>query len=486
MLDACRIDIRHFKIMLTEKHQQYYHNIRKLLSSPAWAVALTAVAALIHFFDFPVAGVIGFILLMCAILVFCDDLFMTFLPFILLSNFVITCHDSFDTFIKFIWIIPIVAFAVIFHFVAYKKKPKIGKSFFGSAAVAVAITLGGVGSISFGEYFNLASLYYVGALGVGMLLTHFVMKSCFIEREEYNIRDRLALYMYLSGMLCCFIAVCIYKDLLPEILTDFRIRPVQYKNNLSTFLMFAMPFPFYFARKNYLHILSAFLMLGALFITYSRGGVIFGTIEFFICLVAYCFVYKKNKYLHIGVTMTIFLVIFFMRDFLIDSIGLHSLEEFIEKITHDQETRPTLFLRAIEDFKNNIIFGQGIGYTGNSDIYDPVKFAMNWYHMMIPQIIGSLGLLGILAYSYQFGNRIRIVYRNFNIYSLTLFLSYVGVLMMSQVNPGYFCPIPYELLAVMFFTFIEPAELDERDRARLARVFRRSKKSKDKSAICTN
>ena len=457
--------------MLIERYEGYYSKVRRFLSSPAWAVALMVVAAVIHYFDFAVYGAVAFVVLMSLILIFSDDLFMIFLPFMLLSNFVITCHDSFDTFIKFIWIAPLVIFAIVFHFVAYRQKPKIGPSALGSAAVAVAITLGGLGTISLGEYFNFASLYYVGALGIGMVFAHFVIKTYFVPRAEYDIKDKLAFYMYLSGIFCCFIAVCIYKDMIPEIFEDFRIRPVQYKNNLSTFIMFAMPFPFYFARKNYLHILSSVAMLGALYLAYSRGGVIFGTIEFFICLVAYCFIYKKNKYLHIGVTASVFMVIFFMRDFLIDTIGLHSLEEFIDNITHDQETRPTLFLRAIQDFKGNVIFGQGIGYTGNSDIYNPVKFAMNWYHMMIPQIIGSLGTVGVIAYLYQFVNRFSIIRRSFNIYNATLALSYIGVLMMSQVNPGYFCPIPYELLAVMFFTFAESGELDLRSHRLLGKLF---------------
>ena len=36
-----------------------------------------------------------------------------------------------------------------------------------------------------------------------------------------------------------------------------------------------------------------------------------------------------------------------------------------------------------------------------------------------------------------------------------LFLCYGGLLLMSQTNPGEFCPFPYEMLAVMIFVIIE-------------------------------
>jgi hypothetical protein len=119
------------------------------------------------------------------------------------------------------------------------------------------------------------------------------------------------------------------------------------------------------------------------------------------------------------------------------------------------EPRAKLLERMVEDFRSNMLFGRGLGYSGNSDIYNPVKGAMHWYHMMIPQIIGSLGLFGVAAYSWQFILRVRTVLKNVDAYNLVMGLSYLGLFLMSQVNPGEFCPIPYALIGVLIFLMLE-------------------------------
>ena len=40
-------------------------------------------------------------------------------------------------------------------------------------------------------------------------------------------------------------------------------------------------------------------------------------------------------------------------------------------------------------------------------------------------------------------------------WSLCLGVSYLGILLMSQVNPGEFCPLPFELLTVLLFILQE-------------------------------
>ena len=124
------------------------------------------------------------------------------------------------------------------------------------------------------------------------------------------------------------------------------------------------------------------------------------------------------------------------------------------------ESRVSLLRRAAELFPQCPIFGHGLGYTGNTDIYSPVKGAMEWYHMMIPQVVAGLGIFGALAYLFQLFLRCRAAIQQIKRHDdravvMTLFMSYVGVLLMSQVNPGLFCPLPYSLLAVMIFALID-------------------------------
>ena len=74
---------------------------------------------------------------------------------------------------------------------------------------------------------------------------------------------------------------------------------------------------------------------------------------------------------------------------------------------------------------------------------------------MIPQIVGSLGLVGMFCYGKQMVERFAMIFRKPDAYVWTLGLSYIGIFLMSQVNPGEFCPLPYELLTVITFIMIE-------------------------------
>ena len=44
-----------------------------------------------------------------------------------------------------------------------------------------------------------------------------------------------------------------------------------------------------------------------------------------------------------------------------------------------------------------------------------------------------------------------LVWRRATLFNMTIFLSYISLEMMSLVNPGEFCPIPYELITTLIF-----------------------------------
>ena len=115
-----------------------------------------------------------------------------------------------------------------------------------------------------------------------------------------------------------------------------------------------------------------------------------------------------------------------------------------------------MLFQSFENFRKNPVFGTGL--LDDSIAYGETKKqgTMAWYHMMIPQIIGSMGLVGVLAYLYQGLGRVKLVFKNMSAWSLVLGISYLGILGMSQVNPGEFCPAPFEVLTVLLFVLQDP------------------------------
>ncbi len=405
-----------------------------------------------------VAGAFLFVSLICLCLVLCDDIMAAALPFLLLCVFVTKCYDSASVFMKYAWMAVPAVCSLAFHIVVYRKKFVMGKSFWGLAAVAAAISLGGVSWISGYEYFSGAALYHTFFLGIGMVLIYLWLKSELSARRDYDLKEKLIELLYIMGAFTCFMVLF---NVLPKTTFSGGIHltgSFQPSNNTCTFLMFALPAPFFYVKKSRFHIFVPFFMVACMVLSGSRAGVLFGIIELGICLLVSALWDKKRRFLYICLAVSIVAALAVFRS---DIIGLLQ-SSGMYPLVKDGEVRVQLIDRAFEMLKKNPIFGHGLGYHGNFDLYEPKSGAMGWYHMMIPQIVGSMGILGIAAYLFQGAMHIRITALAVKKYqgerlgaAVTLILSYVGVLLMSQVNPGLFCPLPYGLMATVIFAAID-------------------------------
>lgn len=428
--------------------------INGFIRSRYFWILLFAVSAVITVFSFEFYGAILFVVIISVILVVSDDILDTTCPFLLMCVFVSICYDSYDTFIVLAPLALIPCAAVVYHFIKYKGKIRVGSSFYGVCAVALAVSLSGAFRITRTEYFSGSSLYYTFGLGVGMMILYLMMKSQLTQNIK-NTDEQMkhfASMMYLMGAFACVVVISVYAKNFDEFLKSKSFIIFHSRNNYATYLMLAMPFPCFFAIKNKIHLLSLVAFFGCILLTNSRGGLIFGSVEFLLCLVC-IFVYdKKNRKFYTIIYTAVAVFAVFASTVI---ISMYSGRHVDGNLISFEEARAEMLARSFRDFVSAPIFGVGLAYRGNVDIYNPVSGAMNWYHMMIPQIIGSMGIVGIAAYSYQIFGRFRLWVKSRGELTTCLFLSYIGLLLMSQVNPGEFCPIPYEFIAVIIFVLLE-------------------------------
>ncbi len=447
----------------------------KFFLNKYFSLFLFCAACVVCVLEKEVVGAFAFVCLICLCLVLCDDILASALPFLLLCVFVTKCYDSASVFMKYIWMVIPAALSLAFHIIVYRKKFTVGKSIWGLLAVAAAITLGGVGLISGGEYFSGSALYHNFFLGIGMVLVYLWLKSELSAKRDYDVKEKLIELLYVMGIFTCFMVLF---NVLP--MTTFKdgiqiTNNFQPSNNTCTFLMFALPAPFFYVKKSRLHLVAPFFMVACMILGGSRSGVLFGMAELGICLLASAIWDKKRRFLYVCLTVALVAAAALLKSKIIEVLQASNMYP----IVNSEETRVQLIERAFDMFKKNPVFGHGLGYQGNFDIYNPKSGAMGWYHMMIPQIIGSMGIVGIAAYLFQGAMHIRIVAASARACRkeglgavITLTLSYVGVLMMSQVNPGLFCPLPYGLMATVIF-----AVMDGNDGfAPVLRVWKRLKK----------
>ncbi|MBQ5801160.1 MAG: hypothetical protein IIW20_04660, partial [Clostridia bacterium] len=161
------------------------------LHSDTFKVILCLFALLFVILDQAVLGTLIFVVITSLLLLPWGDGAAALLSFLLVCGISMRCYDSFDTFIVF-WPLALLPIAVLIarlilgiRELKNKDSQRVGESFYPNLAVAISVTLGGLGSISLSDYFSPTALYYVFFLGFGMIVFYLVARvEIFKAKEE--------------------------------------------------------------------------------------------------------------------------------------------------------------------------------------------------------------------------------------------------------------------------------------------------------------
>lgn len=440
--------------------------LREFMISGRYMALLCCVAALFSTFELNVLGVLVFACIVGITLVVCEDLLATFMPFMLICLIGSKCYNSFSIFIQFVPLGIVLIVCILLHFILYGKKPDFhGRLTVPMLLVSVSVTLGGIGFISKEEYFSGVSVFNILALGFGMVLLYALFYTHLTVRKEYSLIDKVTLIMVLAGCFASFVILAFYLTHINEVLDMHKPLFMQWRNNYSTILMLCIPFAFLRGHKKSYSIMLGFLFFCCILLTGSRGGLVFGSIEMVMCCVLFILYDKRRRLTYIFICLCIFFAVLVFLPQVFSFLG-PTVERLLSAINgiligEQQEVRYYQYMRGIEDFLNNPVFGTGIGYMGNRDVYAGADFSVAWYHCAPIQIAASFGAVGIAAYVYQFVCRMILLWRKGTMFNMTVFLAYISLELMSLVNPGIFSPIPYLLIVTMFFAIVERCNAGE-------------------------
>lgn len=449
----------------------FCEKVQRFALSEIYSILVFLIAYACVVFERPALAFCAMMIVLIVVCAFCDDILPMMLPLLLLFCVaLLNAKQVAELDWLFYLFIPTGGAALVYRFVRGARSLRLGRSFYSLIAITVGVTLGGLGSITAAEYFSLPSLYHVIGLGALMIPVYLFLKSAVAVQRDYDVADKIAGAMYLAAVFIAFMILRIfvaYPDVWEEgsELIDTVVRHAPWRNSAAALVVMLLPFIFYYARRHHpIHLLSAFFIYVVITLSGSRGAFVCGGIQMAVCLFFF-YLTKRSKLRRIILIVLLALlaaaVIFmdpivdFCSEYLRISLNFDSIAK---------EARFKLFIRSFEDFRAAPFFGRGLGYTGNSDIYVPYEqtWQIPWYHSLIPQIVGSLGIVGILAYAYSFFERVRVMLAAERTpYTKALVLSYVGLLIYSQIDPGIFSPMPFAALAVFLFVFLEAREKKE-------------------------
>lgn len=403
-----------------------------------------------------IAGGAVLLLLTIFIFIFSDDTFAAICPVMFIIMAMTAYYDDYYALFDYIWaIVPFLA-ALGFHITAYRGKFVRGRFFWSLIAVSAALLVGGVGVISIEEYFSGVSLYYMLGLGLGLLLIYMLFCGRLSRPRNYSLVKRFAELLYGMAVLAALIIILFYVKNWQSIMPDFKTPFISYRNFCTTVMLFGLPMCCYFAIKRPIHLLGIAVIYFVMLVGGSRSALLFGTLELVLCL-GYIYLRSepdsRKKYRRIALVCAVPVAV--ICGILIYTVFIGESGRLSEHFIRPTERRPRLYRQGIADFFAQPILGYGIGNMKNADIYLGVNGSIMFYHNSILQVMASMGLVGCVAYGYQLFERLRLLWSKRESDAFLMTIPFIGILLMSQTNPGSFCPLPTALLLVLMFAVVE-------------------------------
>lgn len=386
---------------------------------------------------------------------FCRDILAAALPFLMIFLLSTLQYDSLSVFLPCAPLAALPIGGLLVHLLRWRVPLVIGTSAGGLAAVSAATMLGGIGVISPGEYFAPLSIYYMLGLGSGLLLTYLLLRSELEQPRSYNTVERLMRMLYTLGLAMVLIIACFYVKNWELFARCWEIPGISFRNFAATILVSTLPAAFALVYQSRWYLASVLLWAAALFFTGSRTALLFGA-----GMLVLGMIYLVHRQVLPAWTLFAMLAIGAAVILLLgDQFGeiffgsRGDPDTFIEP----NEVRWSLLARAWDDFRQYPLFGIGLGSQKNTDLFSGVPGSMVFYHNAVAQVVGSMGLVGAMAYCLLVGERLRLLLRGGDACRL-VGMYYLGMLLVSMTNPGLFCPLPNAALTVLVFAVLEKHE----------------------------
>ena len=401
-------------------------------------------------------------------LIFCDDLLSIAGPVFCILLLSIRFYVDYSVLKPYMWyaIIPF-ALALVFNLVYYRRPFVKGRFTAPMIAVAFALLFGGIGTIPKEEYFRPMSLYYSVGLGVGMLALYLIFISRLQNERQYDRIERLAEIMYVAGLIAAFTVLVFYIHNFDRFLEKGSVLYYKPRNYIASVILMALPSCCLLVNRKRIHLLGFVVMCTALCFNGSRSGLLFGAIIGFICGIYICYLRKESIKEHRWYNW-----VFLLAVGLLSYIGvkylpvLYSSRLIDGNFISSSETRVSFIELGLKDFMDYPINGIGIGNMKNLDTFKAfIPGSIVFYHNVIIQVLGSMGTIGVMAYSWIFGERMRLIITNLRTPLIIFGFSYAAIFAMSMTNPGIFCPFPEAGLITLMFAVMEKESKKENEEA---------------------
>lgn len=432
------------KVALTSKLKKCIDNY--LYSE--WHIILVALLAVVGWATgWTIQMIIVMVILLAIIMVYSHDMTPT-LPIIVMVSCTasMTKIPSNIVMLAVFIVIPFIT-GVVLRLIRFRKYPfKISAYGIAVGLSVVAMLLGGLftkESVSLGNKYGL-----LVTIGIVPFVVYLAVTQCLDAKVD--LRVYFAKTMVWFGMVVLIEVLIFYSRLEPNT-TNIDLKELGWMNSNSgaSALLLSVPFCFYLAIKNehnsWFYIALGIIQTAGQLLFGSRGGMMFAVIALLGSLIILIAKSKNRRVLFINLGIWLCLGI------IITVLFREKLENVVKQAFYagfSLTGRDKLYREAFRLFIKYPIFGAGLGYLG-IDIHNANVGPIYFFHSTFFQVIGSLGVVGILAFIFVYFTRYKTFLKKgcrhnaFNLISLCAMIAFEGYAM---INTGTFVGIPFLMI----------------------------------------
>ena len=307
----------------------------------------------------------------------------------------------------------------------------------GLAVLSVAMLANG----AFSPHYEWKNLFFAALFGLAVLAIYFLF--ALYMRFDRTATDYLMYCFLMAGVLICAELIAAYFTHVSIVDGAIDKGSVVLGWGIWTaiggMLAFLMPISFYFAashQRGWIAFGIGLLEYLCIFLSQSRGALLFGTIGLALCMVCLFFMGKNRRQNRIFIlSMAVLGVVgaILLRD---------KLFAVVQKLTNSglgDNGRFEIWGIAWNNFLNNPVFGSGF-YDSFVDPAFEHGFDPYLYHNTILQMLGACGLVGFAAYLYHRVQTVWLVIKKPSLQKI-----FLGIAILTFLT--------FNLLDVLFFKF---------------------------------
>lgn len=340
---------------------------------------------------------------------------------------------------------------------------------FGLLALALSVILNGVFSAKW-EPFDLAFGLFQA---VGLIFVYFIVLA--MSDKTRDIISYACKICVIGGLAICAEVLALTLKLHLEgalfFTNDLGVITDVNKNNMvlgwgvanmiAGVLVILIPAAMYIAhslKHGSWACLAAVLFYAMSFWLRARTSMLMGGIMLVACAVVCCLhgVNRKPNRIILSSVAAAFVIVFVS---VFSALGWENFEQNLVRIADflrfdDKDSgRFEIWANGVDDFASAPVFG--VGFTDGGIENGPSNIYSNMYHNIVIQLIGSMGIVGVLAMLWHLKNFAEVLIRRFSVERLLLLALPITVLLTSLLDNFFF----YFDVQIFYGLFLALAEI---------------------------